>query len=417
MKKYLFTTSTLLILTISSLANNYNADSVTAKKPSKLSVLGLNIHTGLVLPTNDFISKSDKKPTFTSFSLRYGFASTGESWQDYAYGMPYGGIGIMYSEFYDKKSLGNPYTLYAFQGTTITKFSQRVKLNFEWNLGASFNWRPYDPFDNPDNIALGSSTNVYVGVNLYANFRLSKNWDLKYGFALSHYSNGASRLPNKGINLISTLLEMNYNFNRTSEIRKDIQALSPPQIEPRLDFDLLVNISSRQRRFDTTGTSLPSEYIDKNFSVYGISFAPMIVKNYKFRYGLGLDLLYDESSGSRAWRELNPSDNKLYDRVKLGKFQERISLGISAKGELVMPMYSIFANLGYNVIHGNKKDKRIYEVIGVKAYLKENLFGTFGIRASNFSRAQYLYWSLGYTFEGKPLKQVRKSFLAKINKR
>lgn len=406
MRKCILLTGLLLFAYASwSQTSKKDSTQITFKRQPFITVA---LNGGVVLPTNDFIIQSKSTPTFSSASLKYGYAATGSRWQDYAYGMPYGGVGFMVASFFDQQALGNPFALYAFQGTTLSQLSAKTKLNFEWNLGASFNWKPYDPFDNPDNIALGSTTNVYVGANIYTRFELNPNWDLHTGVGISHFSNGASRLPNKGLNLISAFVELKYNFNKNSKYELG-KTLTPPRIEPRFDYDFLVNISSRQKKFDTTGTKLPSQFIDKNFSVFGITFAPMIVKSYKYKYGAGIDLLYDESSGASAWRELNTKDGKLYDRVKLGRFGERISVGISAKGELVMPMYSIFANLGYNVIHGNKSDKRLYQVMGIKAYLKENLFGTFGIRATNFSKAQYLYWSLGYTIQGKPIHQIKKN--------
>jgi hypothetical protein len=376
--------------------------------------LSLQTQEGTVLPTNDFIINSKEKPTFSAVSLKYGFSATKTRWQDYAYGMPYSGVGLMFAEFFNKQELGSPFALYAFQGTTLSNLSRKTKLNFEWFLGASFNWNPYDPFDNPENIALGSKTNIYVGGNIYTNFQLNKQWDVHTGIGLSHFSDGATRLPNKGINLISATVEFRYNFNRNS-IAENEQVLRPPKIDKRIDYDFLINISSRQKKFDTISTNLPSPYVDKNFSVFGVTFAPMIVKSYKYKYGAGVDFLYDESSGARAWRQINPHDGREYDRVKPGNFGERISLGISARGELEMPMYSIFANLGYNVVHGNKADKRIYQVMGVKVYLKENLFGTFGIRASRFSQAQYLYWSLGYTIPGK-LFSEKHLFAVKLRK-
>lgn len=406
MRKFILLTGALLF-TITSWSQSIKEDS-TQETPKRKPFITLALNGGIVLPTNDFIIKSKDKPTFSSTALKFGYASTGKRWQDYAYGMPYGGVGLLVASFFDKKALGNPFALYAFQGTTLSQLSPKTKLNFEWNLGASFNWKPYDPFDNPDNIALGSTTNVYIGANLYTCFELSNSWDLHTGIGVSHFSNGASRMPNKGLNLFSALVELKYNFNKNTKYSY-AKMLTPPLIEPRFDYDFLVNISSRQKKFDTIGTGLPSPYIDKNFSVFGFTFAPMIVKSYKYKYGAGIDLLYDESAGATAWRELNVKDGKLYDRVKLGRFGERISVGLSAKGELQMPMYSIFANLGYNVVHGNKSDKRLYQVMGIKVYLKENLFGTFGIRATNFSKAQYLYWSLGYTIQGKPIRQIKKN--------
>jgi len=372
--------------------------------------VSFQMQEGVVLPTNDFI-KSQERPTFSAVSLKYGYAATKNRWQDYAYGMPYGGVGLMFAEFFNKKELGSPFALYAFQGTTLSNLSARTKLNFEWFLGASFNWKPYDPFDNPENIALGSKTNIYVGGNIYTKFRLNHQWDIHTGIGVSHFSDGAARLPNKGLNMVSATVEFNYNFNR-NPLADLIDAPAPPRVEKRIDYDFLINISSRQKKFDTLQTNLPSPYIDKNFSVFGLTFAPMIAANYKYKYGAGVDLLYDESSGAIAWRQLNSRDGKEYDRVKLGNFGDRISLGTSVRGELVMPIYSIFANLGCNIIQGNKRDKRMYQVMGVKVYLKENLFGTFGIRASNFSKAQYVYWSLGYTIQGGPLS--KKHLLASL---
>jgi len=371
-------------------------------------VISLNYQGGVVLPTNDFVSQRKTNPTFTSYSLKFAYAATGTRWQDYAYGMPYAGIGLYFANFYnDNDALGTPFALYAFQGTTLNDFSKPFKIKFEWQLGASFNWKPYDPFDNHENIALGSSSNVYVSLNLYGSYQIAPSWDLDFGVGMSHFSNGASRLPNKGINLFSPFFEFKYNFD-FKPVTNGRWSLVPPEVEPRFDYDLLVNISSRQRRFDTTGTNLPSKFVDRNFSVYGLSFAPMAVRSYKYKYGGSLDLLYDESSHAHAWREKNSLDGKYYDRVKLGNFWNRFSIGISAKGEIVLPSYSIFANFGYNLLHGNTYDKRLYQVVGVKVYLKDNLFGTFGIRAARFSQAQYLYWSLGYTFEGKSISKIRK---------
>jgi hypothetical protein len=79
-----------------------------------------------------------------------------------------------------------------------------------------------------------------------------------------------------------------------------------------------------------------------------------------------------------------------------GDMKERFGVGIGLKGEITLPYVSYFANLGYNVIHGNERDSRFYQILGVKADIVSNIFGTFGIRATRFSKAQFIYWSLGY---------------------
>lgn len=369
------------------------------KKPSRF--FALNTAGGIVIPTNDYIRKGSV-PAYSSLSLKYGVYSSGDSWEDYAYGMPYSGIGVYMARFPNKKALGNPFSVFLFQGGDLKKFSSRLSLKYELNLGMSFNWRAYDAFDNPDNIAMGSSSNIHVGANAYFKRKLSPHWDLHLGVGLKHFSNGAQRLPNKGINLAAPFIEVVYNLNPDPYESKR-EELTPPPLEKRIDYDILFTSSSRQIWHDTLGTGLPSRLVDRNFKVFGLSYATLFVNSYKYKWGPSLEIVYDESSGVHVWRELHPEDGRYYDRVKLGDLHKRLSLGLSLKGELTFERVSFFANMGYNLLHGNSYDYRFYQIIGAKAYLKDNFFGTFGIRASRFSKAQYLFWSIGYTIKGKPL--------------
>jgi len=380
-------------------------DSTTKKKEP--SFLAINVMGGIILPTNKYIKESNTTPGFASLSLKYGRYSRGDRWQDIAYGMPYYGIGLYTARFFNKSALGQPISIYLFQGAEIKKISPRLSLGYELNLGMSFNWKPYDVFDNPDNIALGSSANVHVGANLYFKTPLSDKWALRYGVAITHFSNGAYQLPNKGLNLAAPFIELVYNFNGTPEAPKDVDQLQPPVLEDRFDHDLTFTSSSRQIWVDTVGTGRPTKLLDKNFRVFGLSYSAMYVHNYKYRWGPSLELVYDESSGVKAWRQRHPEDGHYYDRIKLGPFHERLSLGLSIRGEITYPRHTFFAHMGYNLIHGNGYDHRLYQIIGLKAYLTENFFGTFGIRAARLSKAQYLYWSIGYTIKGKPLKRKK----------
>lgn len=370
-------------------------DSIKAPLPHFLTI---NLSEGGVFATNDFVAGDNRIPNYTSFSLKYGLTSTGDDWVDRAYGMPYVGVGIYSANFGRRHDLGTPFSVYLFQGAQIMQMGRKASLNYEWNLGGSFNWKHYDPFDNPDNIALGSSVNIHVAGNIYAKWRLGKKLDLHTGLGFTHFSNGASTLPNKGLNMLAAFVELSYCFNREDELPVKDKDLTPPPFRPRIEHDLLFLVSSRSARVDTLHTGLASEYTDRKFKVLGISYAYMFRNSYRYKWGPSLEGTYDESSGIKSWREAHPESGKTFDRVRLGKFNDRFSLGLSVKGEVSMPAYSIFANLGYTLIHGNKKDKRLYQILGVKVFLKDNLFGTFGIRATNFGKAQYLYWNLGYTF-------------------
>ncbi len=363
--------------------------------------LSAKIESGYVFQTNDFV-KEENIPHYSSLALKYELTSRGDSWQDIAYGMPYFGIGAYTATFY-QKDLGIPISIFLVQGARIAKITPRILFQYEFNLGFSTNWKAYDRFDNPNNIAVGSSDNIHVAGSLYFKFLVSKHWDLNLGASITHFSNGATRMPNKGLNLGTPYIELSYKFNEPEEKNVDID-LTPPKIEKRIDHNFSLILSSRQIYHSLVETGLTSQYINYDFRVWGFSYAPMYVSSYKYKWGLSLDLIYDESGGATAKREQHPEDLQYYDRVKLGKTKERFDLGVSARGEIVMPYFSFFANLGYDIVHGNKNDLRFYQIMGVKVNLYENVFGTFGIRATNFSRAQFIFWSAGYTLKGKPFK-------------
>ena len=382
--------------------NAVSNDSVSIKTPRFIT---LNATQGHVFETNKFVSGANKIPYYKAFSLKYGVEAKGDDWTDYAYGMPHVGIGLYIADFGRKNDFGNPFSVYLLQGARLREFSRNLSLNYEWNLGGSFNWKHYDAFESPENIAIGSSVNIHAGGNLFFRWRMSPKFDLHLGASFNHFSNGASSLPNKGLNMISGFVELSYLFNREEEAIDLKENFIPPPYEKHISHDIMVLISNRQARIDTLGTGLSSKYFQRKFTVLGINYSYLFSNSYRYKWGPSLEATYDESSGIKCWGELHPETKKYVDRTKLGHFSDRLSLGISLKGEIIMPYYSLFANFGYNVIHGNKEDKRLYQILGVKFYLKENFFGTFGIRAHNFGKAQFLYWNLGYTFDHYPKRK------------
>ena len=388
--------SILILLIPSLLWGEEAADSIPAttqpdKNPFFFSLKG---ESGIVFQTNDFVS-NEGITGFSSLSLKFCQASRGDKWQDYAYGMPYFGVGLYAATFNDQR-LGIPVSFYLIHGARILSILPKLSFNYEFNLGYSTNWNHYDLFDNPDNIAISTKQNVHVGANLYFKVKPFRHIDANIGFSLTHFSNGAVRLPNKGLNMAAPYIEICYNINPPEPRSKQELHLSPPKIEKRLRHDLLLTFSSRQIFYYPVNEST-MRYIDYKFRVFGLSYAPMIVSNHTFRWGPSLDIVYDESGGSTTSYEQWEVDGLFYDRVKLGEFKQRIGIGLSAKGEAVMPYFSFFANVGYNIYSGNPYDKPFYQILGVKIPFYRNFFGTFGIRSNYFSKAQFIFWSAGYT--------------------
>ena len=54
------------------------------------------------------------------------------------YPYAYQGIGVGYNTFGNVSELGNPVSVYVFQGSRLARLARNLTLNYEWNFGASF---------------------------------------------------------------------------------------------------------------------------------------------------------------------------------------------------------------------------------------------------------------------------------------
>lgn len=334
-------------------------------------------------------------------NLKMAFSSEGTRPRDLVYGMPYYGIGM---GFYDinYKDIGKPVSLYLLQGATLKTFTPGLRLKYEWNFGASFNWKPYDPVSNPDNKNIGANTNIYFAANIFLNHTLSKYFDLDLGLVFNHVSNGATKMPNSGVNTTGGFVGLTYHFDRKRIFNDWNSTLSPPVYEnSRLISDIAIHPTRRQRKMDTEKTGLSEEYINHDFFVMNAGYALLYMPVYKYRYGVGVDFVYDESAGFTA-RNVGKSPNG-YEivEVKYGKAKDRFFVGLSLRGDFVMPYYTVWGQVGVNIIHGKNGDPRLYQAFGVKVPFWGNLYGSFSIRAKDFCRAEYFFLGLGYYIDHK----------------
>ncbi len=390
-----------------SLALTILASAATASNPSSNiapSYIAVGGGLGTVLPTCDFFEGDYAIPIYATQSIKYVYTSPGDNWQQIAYGMPYYGVGLAVTEFGRPESLGTPVSLYLVQGATLRHIQPRLSLNYELNLGMSTNWQPYDPFDNRENDAIGSTMNVHVAAGIYLKWYLSQRTDIHLGASVFHASNGSSVQPNLGINTASLYFELTHNFNRDQLISRYNPTLEIPPYDPHFEHDVQFILSSKNVEADLEGA--PVGVNTRQFDVYGINYYSMHSTSYKYRYGLGVELLYDESSNATIYQKYSEIDDIWYEVTNLASMRERLSVGIALRGEIVRPLYSIFADVGLSIIQPNDNIKRFYQSVGVKVPLERSIYGTFGIRATDFSQAQFLYWSIGYTFNSKRQRLV-----------
>ena len=365
--------------------------------------LGIEARPQYVFPTNPFLQGENEKwmPIRNSFAahLRYSFQFRPNTIADRIYGGAYQGIGVSYTTFGEKKQLGDPFSIYLFQGARIARFSPRLSLNYEWNFGLSAGWKPYDNYYNSYNGAVGSRMNAYLNAGIYLNWAASRNIDLNLGADLTHFSNGNTKFPNAGINTTGVKIGLVYNFNREeSDLVKSAYKPFIPRFPKHISYDLVLFGSWRRKGVFVGERQVASPNV---YPVAGFNFAPMYNVGYKFRFGVSLDGVYDGSANVYTENEIVEYGGSGSPRKFLQpSIEHQLALGLSARAEYVMPYFTIGVGMGQNIV-GQGDLKGFYQVLALKVKVTRNSFLHIGYNLQNFKTPNYLMLGLGFRFHNK----------------
>ncbi len=361
-----------------------------------------DVRAGNVAKTDGFFlgENASGRPINATMSahLKYGFRFGEGTVYGRMYPHTYQGIGIGANTFFNHGEMGTPALLYVFQGSRIAGLTDRLSLDYEWNFGASFGWKKYDPDTNPMNVVVGSDVNAYINLGFILNWQAGKNLNITGGIDLSHYSNGNTSQPNAGVNTIGGRISAVYTFDNGHEkanTGKDKlygKERTDCTFKPYVSYDLVLYGATRTR-----GVEWPDRkyLVPGSFAVAGFNFNPLYNLNKYFRAGLSLDLQFDESANIKdhVAGDYNQQDQPKFHRPP---FIEQFSAGLSLRAELVMPIFSVNVGVGRNIIcRGNDTDG-FYQVFILKTSVTRRLFLHVGYQLYNFKDPNNLMLGIGY---------------------
>lgn len=359
--------------------------------------IGFDIRPGYVTPTSSFLEgyngRQREIDRSLSVHLKYAFQFGKDSYLRRLYPYAYQGIGVSYSTFFASSELGNPVTVYAFQGSRLATLSPRLSLDYEWNFGASFGWQKYDSYSNPHNEVIGSKVNAYINLGFMLNWQFHPQWNLTGGVDFTHYSNGNTHYPNGGVNPIGARVGVVHTFGGDEAMSAYTRPLA---IKPHISYDLVVYGATRKKGFATEHETC---LVPGSFGVVGLNFNPMYNFNKYFKAGVSLDAQYDESANIKEYK-VNGTYN---EDMKFHRppFSEQFTVGLSARAELVLPIFSINVGIGQNVICDGDDTTGFYQILALKTSVTRNLFLHVGYQLSKFKEPNNLMLGFGYRFHNK----------------
>ena len=391
MIKSLFLTLILLELTFPDLVQAQSAleDSLVFK--SHLTT-EFRIDVGNVLPTNAFIRAQNTDPdgnaNYTGYSLRLAKQTTGDQLWQQIYLYPSFGLGIYSAFFNNTKKLGNPIALYGFFNAPFVRH-ERWSMNYELGLGLTFNWNSYNPVENPNNIAISADKTVYIDAGVSLKYLLSKRLAFSIGYGFTHFSNGALKMPNKGLNTEATKISLSYALN---EDPTHYHSQPIPPFTGFYEWNISGYGGARNVLYQGAGVNQITSMKGVNYAVYGISNTINRQISYKSKIGLGMTLEFNGSQNSQIVVE-----GGSLDAADL-PFERHLALSIYPSYELVIDKLSMVVQPGiylYRMKSANMTPM-FYQRIGIKYHFLKNTFIGINLRAYNFYESDFIEWTVGH---------------------
>ena len=401
-----FLCRTMLLLTLLTVATG----SACAQDKRITHQIGFDLRPAYVVPTHSFFDGNNRtgEPVhqMNSVHLKYAFRFNPNTRWGSLYPHAYQGIGISYNRFDNPGAMGSPVGVYVFQGSRIARLTDALSLDYEWNFGASFGWkkgRVEEEIDagNRENIyyneITGSAINAYINASFLLNWQLSPHWNLAAGIDLTHYSNGNTHYPNAGINLIGGRIGLVHTFGRDTEESTAASSSLAPKYSSHFCYDVVLYGATRKQGF--TQDNGHAQLLPGVFGVAGFNFTPLYSFNKYFRAGISLDAQYDESSNLKEYYV--GEENNGHPHFYRPPFYKQFGIGLSARAELSMPIFSIGIGIGHNVIYHGADNGDFYQILALKTFLTRSLFLHVGYQLNKFQYPNNLMLGVGWRFHGK----------------
>lgn len=379
--------------------NKKDSTSTEIKKPKRYNFVTARYHAGRVLATNDFLKGENEtgEPIdfYQAINFAYGVQTDGSKEWHHIFNFPYYGVSIYTANFFNVDELGTPTSIYGFMGFPFKRWKKSM-WGYELGFGLTYNWEPYDAYTNPFNVVIGSYRTVYIDANLFYQYHLSPRWDIRGSFGFTHFSNGGTKKPNSGINLLSPAIELSYSFKDRPLLVREQQAAYMQHYEVALQFGAGARNILYDNPNEPSDPTMPKGTADVMHSYFNFSGALLKQTTWRNKFGAGLDITYDETQNVTI---TNPEDGNQEPTVVFAdKLSKKMMLGVYGTYEFTIDRLSVASYIGVLALRdkGTNANPLLYQKFGLKYHFKRDVYLGLLVRAHNFSVAEVIEWNLGY---------------------
>jgi hypothetical protein len=311
---------------------------------------------------------------FPCFEINIGKQTRGEQkWQP-LYKYPVMGISFWYSNLANPDILGSAYALYPYLNFHLLR-NPSFSLNYRFGIGLGYLTKKFDRLDNYKNIAIGTHLNATINMFYELKWMVFQKFYVSGSLGITHFSNGAIKFPNLGINIPTVSAGIAYIFpSKTLHYQladKNVMNISKNKI------DIISILSgSVKEMYPSCGDKFGA------FSFTTSFLKPLSIKR---KIDAGFDLFWDFSN-IRTLKCKN---------IEIKRSYEAIRYGIHIGHQLEFSHLSFITQLGYYLYAKDKSDGPVFMRIGMRYKLTKKILFNLAIK-THYAKADFLECGIGY---------------------
>lgn len=303
--------------------------------------------------------------------LSYMVQSKGQKAWHHGFNLPtYGGT-FFGGSVGNRELLGHYFGGYGFVNFPLIKRKHYV-MSFKTGAGLGYGTKVYDAQTNILSMAISTHMNALVVFAWESRIRFG-NHSAKIAVDMTHFSNGASKVPNLGLNLPYLSLGYGYRIQESNHCDTCIQ--SEPMNHKRWEYGLMAYGSTKEV-FPVGG---------KKYPILGLN----LVGRRFFGPTTGMEVSFDVIS-KQAIMAFNPDVPKTQLDI--------LQLGVFAGYLLPMDRLHLVIGMGAYIRDKYRPEDKFYHRVGMR-YVFDNGINLNLVLKSHWARADYIEYGIGYTFK------------------
>ena len=315
---------------------------------------------------------------FPLFELSVQQATFGrKSWQSKS-NYPTVGVSFLYTGLGEQPELGRAFALVPYMSFNCLK-SKRNQLRFKLGLGIGYLTQTFDAVDNPKNTFIGSHVNAAINLAFDYSYMITNRLGLTAFLGFTHFSNGANRSPNNGINIAHAGIGAKYFLKEPKQLIIK-QPSDNKQYRSWKKENLSFYFAFSYSRKDI------EEYLGygKSWSVFNIQINALKRLTEMSKVGVGFDIVYDFTD-----KEILNKKGISYSDIEI------LKPGINAAYEIAFGATSFIFNFGYHIAGKDLCEGRVYQKLGMMQNIGKGVYATISL-TTHYGWADYIGFGIGY---------------------